>query len=406
MTDGFAEQETEFDLSDTGFITDPEAGERWLSEPRPVCRGRFADGTPIWVVTRYDDVRAVLSDPRFTSRPPGDSHLTSMLSRGIPQDVVEIFDSTLLTMDGPDHARVRRLVTPALSARRMRRLEPVVEHIAHDLLDALADDAEPDLIAQYAHPLAIVVICDLLGVDERYREQWREWSESLAVALRPDPEQVAPAVRGMAGVIRELVEQRRARPQDDLISELVRVRDTDGDRLSDDELLALAMVLVQAGHDTVRNLICLGVFTFLGNPAQRELVRSGATTINAAVAELVRYAAPVKHAFRRFATDPVRLGEVTVQPGEAVQVVLAAANRDPEQFADPGELDVTTRSCPHLGFGHGAHYCLGANLAQIEAEVALTALFDRFPGVHLAVPPAEVEPRFLAPMPRLPVRLA
>ncbi|MFR9729796.1 cytochrome P450 family protein [Saccharopolyspora sp. MS10] len=399
-------QETEFDLSDTAFITDPAAGHRWMSAPRPICRGRFADGTPIWVVTRHEDVRAVLSDARFTSRPPGDSHVRSMLSRGIPQDVVEMFDSTLLTMDGADHSRVRRLVTPALSARRMRRLEPAVERIAHGLLEELAAEPEPDLIDRYAHPLAISVICDLLGVDEGYREQWRTWSETLAAALRPDPEQFAPAVRGMAAITRELVEARRVEPRDDLISELVRVRDTDGDRLSDDELVALAMVLVQAGHDTVRNLIALGVFALLRHPRQLALMRSGQLPISAVVAELVRHTAPVKHTFRRFAAEPVHLDGVTVQPGEAVQVVLAAANRDPGQFDDPGELDLARPTCPHLGFGHGAHFCLGANLAQIEGEVALTALFDRFPEVRLAVPAEEIEPRFLAPMPRLPVHLS
>lgn len=397
---------SEFDLSDPAFITDPAAGERWLGGPRPVCKGKFADGSDVWVATGYQDVRAVLSEPTFRSRPPGDSHRESMLSRGIPEDIVDMFDSTLLTMDGDDHMRVRRLVTRALSARRMLTLTPAVTAMAHRLLDDLADKPEPDLIADYAHPLAINVICEMLGVDEHYREQWREWSETLAQALRPNPEQFAPAVRGMARVTKELVEARKAEPRDDLISELVQVHEEDSDRLTDDELVALAMVLVQAGHETVRNLIALGVFTLLQHPDQLKLLKNDPSIASRAVAELVRHTAPVKHTFRRFATEPVEIGGVTVQPGEAVQVVLAAANRDPAEFGCPADLDVTREHNPHLGFGRGAHYCLGASLALIEGEVALTALFERFPDVRLAAEPAEIAPRYLLAMQRLPVHLS
>ncbi|WP_327418664.1 cytochrome P450 family protein [Streptomyces sp. NBC_01233] len=397
---------SEFDLSDPKFITDPKAGERWLGGPRPVCRGKFADGSDVWVVTGHHDVKTVLGEPTLRSRPPGDSHRESMLSRGIPEDIVDMFDSTLLTMDGEDHMRVRRLVTRALSARRMLALTPAVERVAERLLDGLAGKSEPDLIADYAHPLAIIVICELLGVDEEYREQWREWSETLAQALRPNPEQFAPAVRGMARVTRELIAARRAEPRDDLISELVQVHEEDSDRLTDDELTALAMVLVQAGHETVRNLVALGVFTLLQHPDQLELLKKDPSLGSRAVAELVRHTAPVKHTFRRFATEPVEIGGVKVQPGEAIQVVLAAANRDPEVFEEPGRLDVTREQNPHLGFGRGAHYCLGASLALIEGEVALTALFKRFPDLSLAVDPQEIEPRYLLSMQRLPVRLS
>ncbi|MEV4432745.1 cytochrome P450 [Streptomyces sp. NPDC049585] len=399
------EPASEFDLSDPAFITDPAAGERWTGGPRPVCRGRFADGTDIWVATAYEDVRKVLGEPTLRSRPPGDSHRASMLSRGIPEDIVDMFDSTLLTMDGADHMRVRRLVTRALSARRMQALTPAITRVAHRLLDDLAGKPEPDLIADYAHPLAIIVICEMLGVDEHYREQWREWSETLAQALRPNPEQFAPAVRGMARMTKEIIEARQAEPRDDLISELVQVHEEDSDRLTDDELVALAMVLVQAGHETVRNLIALGVFTLLQHPEQLQQFKDDPSLAAKAVAELVRHTAPVKHTFRRFATEPVEIGAVTVQPGEAIQVVLAAANRDPEEFEQPQELDLTREHNPHLGFGRGAHYCLGASLALIEGEVALTALFERFPDLQLAVDPAEIAPRYLLAMQRLPVHL-
>ncbi|MEU9041371.1 MULTISPECIES: cytochrome P450 [unclassified Kitasatospora] len=397
---------SEFDLSDPAFITDPAAGERWLSAPRPVCRGKFADGSDIWVATGYQDVRNVLGEPTLRSRPPGDSHRQSMLSRGVPEDIVDMFDSTLLTMDGADHMRVRRLVTRALSARRMQALSPAIARVAERLLDGLAAEPEPDLIAHYAHPLAIIVICELLGVDEEYREQWREWSETLAQALRPNPEQFAPAVRGMADVTRKLIDARRAEPRDDLISELVEAQEDDSERLNDDELVALAMVLVQAGHETVRNLIALGALTLLQHPDQLRLFKENPAIGDRAVAELVRHTAPVKHTFRRFATEPVEIGGVTVQPGEAIQVVLAAANRDPEEFEHPERLDLTREHNPHLGFGRGAHYCLGGSLALIEGEIALTSLFDRFPDLRPAVDPAEIAPRYLLAMQRFPVLLS
>ncbi|MGX7829578.1 cytochrome P450 family protein [Actinokineospora sp. 24-640] len=397
---------SEFDLSDPAFITDPAAGERWLSGPRPVCRGTFADGTDVWVVTGYDEVRAVLSDPRMLSRPPGDSHRESMLSRGVPEDIVDMFDSTLLTMDGADHSRVRRIVVPALSTRRMRAIRPRIAEHATALLDAMADKLTLDLIACYAHPLAIAVICELLGVDEADREPWREWSDALAEALRPDPEQFAPAVRGMAEITRRLVAARRSEPRDDLVSDLVAVHERDSDRLTDDELVALAMVLVQAGHETVRNLIALGVFTLLRSPHQLERLRAEPGITTRAVGELIRHTAPVKHAFRRFATDPVEVGGVTVGPGEAVQVVLAAANRDPAAFVDPDTLDLGRTGKPHVGFGHGPHHCLGAGLAQIEGEVAITELFARYPRLRLAADPAEIGPRYLLPMRTLPVHLS
>jgi MGT family glycosyltransferase len=387
MTEVSHQQDTiEFDLSDPAFMSDPAAADRWLSRPRPICRGRFADGFPMWVVTRYDEVKAVLTDPRFTSTPPGDLHIRSMRARSVPEDVITLFNSTLLTMDGADHARVRTLISPALTARRMQAMRPYVERVVASLLDELADKPEPDVIADFSYPVAVTVVCELLGVDERYRPQWRKWSEQLKAELRVDATTMVDAVRGMIRVVRELIAARSERPTDDLLTDLVRSHEEEGDRLGTDELAALAMVLVQAGLDTVSNLIALGVLTLLRHPDQLAAMGADPRRMPGVVSELIRYAAPVKHAFRRFATERVAIGGVTIEQGEALQVVLATANRDPSIFDDPGTLDVTRTAGAHLGFGFGRHYCLGAALAQVEGEVALSALFQRFPDIRLALP--------------------
>jgi cytochrome P450 len=396
---------SEYNLSDPAFITDREAGQRWLTAPRPICRGRSLDGSPCWVVTRYEDAKQVLTDPRFTSRPPGDSHARGMRAQGVPADVVPLLDSNLLCMDRDAHNRVRPLVTLAFSARRVRTMRPVIEQMAQELLDALDPAAENDLVAQFADPLPIRVIAHLIGVDEAHREQWLQCAHTFNGPVPPPPEKLAPALRGMVEVIRHLVAERRREPGDDLISDLIRTHDDDGERLTDDELAALAILVIQAGHDSVRQLIALSVLTLLENPDQFELIRSGRTTWSTGLAEVMRHAAPVKHAFRRFPTEPVEVGGVTVTPGEGVLVVLAAANRDPAEFSDPGVLDMTRSPNPHLGFSRGAHFCPGSALAMTEVEIALKALFGRFPKLRLTVPADEIAPQFLIGVLRLPALL-
>nr|WP_202447498.1 cytochrome P450 [Streptomyces sp. SID5468] len=396
---------SEYDLSDVAFITDPEAGRRWLAGPRPICRGRSFDGSQAWIVTGYEDAKQVLTDPRFTSRPPGDSHARGLRARGMPEDLVSLFDSMLLSMDRADHDRVRPLVTLAFSARRVRTMRPFIESLVGELLDAMDPAAENDLVAALADPLPIRVVSELIGVDEVHREQWLRWAQTFNGPVPPPADQLAPALRGMVEVTRDLIAQRRRRPTDDLISELIRTRDEDGGRLTDDELAALAILVIQAGHDSVRQLIALTVLTLLDRPDQLALIRSGRTTWSVALAEVMRHAAPVKHAFRRFATEPVEVGGVTVAPGEGVLVVLAAANRDPAEFPDPLVLDVTRTPNPHLGFSRGPHFCPGSTLAMTEVEIAMRELFGRFPKLRLAVAGDEVAPRFLLGVQRLPVLL-
>jgi cytochrome P450 len=403
---GGAQELSEYDLSNPAFVTDRAAAGRWLTAPRAICRGRTFDGTPTWIATRYDVARTVLTDPRFTSRPPGDSHARGLRARGMPEDLVTIFDSTLLSMDRADHERVRPLVTLAFSARRVRAMQPEIERMVGELLDAMDGDGPVDLVAAFADPLPLRVVSELLGVDEARRGQWLQWAHLFNGPIPPAPDILAPALRGMVGVVREMIAERRARPVDDLLSELVLQQQADGARITDDELVSQALLVLQAGHDSVRQLIALSVFLLLGDRDQLDLVLRGKTTWAGGLHEVMRHAAPVKHAFRRFATEPVEVDGVIVEPGEGVLVVLAAANRDPAQFEDPGRLDVTRAPNPHLGFSRGAHFCPGSALAMVQAEVALRALFERFPAMRLAAGRDEIAPSFLLGISRLPLHLA
>ncbi|MFI0777868.1 cytochrome P450 [Streptomyces sp. NPDC021212] len=396
----------EYDLSDLAFITDPAAAARWHDAPRPACPGRSLDGSPALVVTRYETAREVLSDPRFTSRPPGDSHIRGLLGQGVPEDLAPLMSSTLLSMDTEAHNRVRPLVTQAFSAKRVRALRPRIERLVDGLLDGLAPGTEVDLIARLADPLPLAVIGELLGVPEEDRTRWLDSARTFSGSSPATPEQVGPALRGMVAVMREQIGKRREQPGDDLLSELVRRHDEDAEQLTDTELLALAMLVIQAGHDSVRQFISLSVCVLLAHPGELELVRADPARWRTALPEVMRYATPVKHAFRRFATEPVEVEGHPVKTGEGVLVVLAAANHDADQFPDPGGLDVTRTPNPHLGFSHGPHFCPGASLALAQTEIALTALFARFPGLRLAVPYEEIAPRFLIGMQRLPVHLA
>ncbi|NBE80050.1 cytochrome P450 family protein [Micromonospora rubida] len=404
MAGTFDWTDVEFDLSDESFVTDREAGERWIGAPRPVCPGRFSDGNDVYVVTRYEAVRSLFADRRVSNHPPEGVHLDSMRRRGVPEELLKYFDSTIMTMVPDDHRRVRALIDRAFSLRRVRSLRPRIEALASDLLDRMDPGGEADLVADYAHPISTTVICELLGVDDEYRDQWLKWTEAFTTFIRPDPKLLPPALRGMVDTVVKLIHARRVKPGDDLISDLVRVSD-ETEQLDEVELVALVLVLVQAGLDTVRHSISLSFFYLLSHPEQLELVRTQPEHTGRAVRELMRYSGPIKMALPRFAVEPIEIDGVTIPKDGQIQLVVGAANNDPERFADPRTLDVTRADNPQLSFAAGDHYCPGAALATAETEIALNELFARFPGVRLAADPEEVGPRFLRAVSRLPVRL-
>ncbi|MEQ4723159.1 cytochrome P450 [Nonomuraea sp. B19D2] len=368
-----------------------------LAAEGPVSRGVYLDGTPLWLVTGHTESLTVLTDPRFSSDPTKQSQLDVASAAGLPEDVAPYLMRTLGAYDPPDHTRVRRLVSRAFTARRVERLRPRIQQITDELLDGLPE--EFDLIERFAYPLPIQVICELLGVPGEDRDTWRGWAGDLTA---PDPARIAAGARGLVAYMARLLACKAGQGGEDLLSALITVRDDDGDRLSEHELIALSISILIAGHETTVGLISQSVHLILTRS-----LKLGDDDIARAVEEFLRYSGPAEIAVLRYALEPVELGGVTISAGEAVQVVYAAANRDPGRFDRPHQLDPHRADNAHLGFGHGIHYCLGAALARAETEIALSTLLRRLPGLELAVPADQVgwRPGMQRALAALPVRV-
>ena len=352
----------------------------------------LADGHQAWLVVRYDAVRAALNDPRLSK----DMHAAlatgaDLVAEGLPGPA---FARHMLSVDPPDHTRLRRLVSGTFSPRRVEALRPRVQVIVDDLLDQIAaqgPESRVDLVAAYAFPLPFTVICELLGVPEPERDAL---GRGLAGMLVPTstPAQYARAKEASDGVVAmlcELVRTKQQQPGDDLVTGLINARDGE-ERLDSQELLSTIFQLIVAGHDTTTSLIGNGVVALLRNPDQLAQLRNDSASIAAAVEELLRYDAPVPHATFRYAIEPVTIGDVTIPAGAQVVIGLAAANRDPDRYANPELLDMDRAESRHLAFGHGIHHCLGAVLARMEGQLAIASLLARFPEFRLAVPVEEL----------------
>ncbi|MGW2709885.1 cytochrome P450 family protein [Streptomyces sp. NPDC001356] len=369
------------------LFRDPYAVYGRLREEGPVHRITGTDGLPAWLVTRYDDVRQALADPRLSL---DKRNATPGGYRGMA--LPPALDANLLNMDPPDHTRIRRMVSKVFTPRHVEALRGQVRRTADGLLDSLAGQDEADLIPSYAAPLPIIVICDLLGVPQAQRPDFRAWTDALVAPDPARPERAKEAVARLLSFFTRLIADKRARPADDLLSALIAVRDRE-DRLSEDELMSLAFLILVAGYENTVHLIGNAVAALLAHPGQLAALRADAGLLDRAVEELARYDGPVPLAIRRFPTEDVVIAGVTVPKGETVLLSLAAAHRDPRRFTDPDRLDLGRDATGHLALGHGIHYCLGAPLARMETGIALTALFDRFPGLALAVPPRELRRR-------------
>ncbi|MGW1668216.1 cytochrome P450 family protein [Streptomyces sp. NPDC002324] len=369
------------------LVADPYAVYGRLREAGPVHRIAGTDGLPAWLVTRYDDVREALADPRLSldkrNAAPGGYH-----GLALPPAL----DANLLNMDPPDHTRIRRLVSRAFTPRQTARLRDPIRRTADALLDAVAPYGRADLIASYAAPLPITVICDLLGVAPHDRHDFRAWTDTLIAPDPARPGRAKEAVRGILAFFTQLIDDKRADPADDLLSALIAVRD-DEDRLSEDELMSLAFLILIAGYENTVHLIGNSVLALLGNPDQLSALRADPGRLAGAVEELARFDGPVPLAIRRFPVADVTIGGVRVPAGETVLLSLAAAHRDPRRFVEPDRLDLDRDATGHLALGHGIHYCLGAPLARMETEIALAALLDRFPGLTLDIAPDAVRRR-------------
>ncbi|MFB9907575.1 cytochrome P450 family protein [Allokutzneria oryzae] len=381
------------DLFDEALLRDPASGFSALRERAAVVRVAVP---PAWLVTRYSDVKLVLGDRRFVNDvanvPGGDAPdlgAQALAARGIPPELVTYLATGMLELDGTDHLRLRKLVSRAFTARRVAELRPRVEEIAERLLDRLPSAAEHgvvDLLEHFAAPLPIIVICELVGVPEQDRHLWRAWSGALTGAG-----DLGDTLREMVAYVQELISARREKPEDDLVSALVRAQEEDGDRLSDVEMTTLIVTIVVAGHETTSNLIGNGTAALLSHPDQLAALHADPGLLPRAVDELLRWCGPAKMTRMRYATEDVEISGTLVRKGEAVIAVLFGANFDPRAFADPERLDITRDRAPHVAFSHGMHFCLGAALARQEGEVAFDALFRRFPGMKLAVAPEDLQ---------------
>ncbi|WP_406156388.1 cytochrome P450 [Streptomyces canus] len=364
-----------------GLLEHPYDVYRRLRDTAPVHRIAGPDGTPAWIVTRYDDVRAALADPRLSL---DKRYATAGTYKGF--SLPPALDANLLTMDPPDHTRIRRLVGRAFTPRRIEQLRGPIRRTADGLLDALGSHGTTDLIASYAAPLPITVICDLLGIPDEHRLDFRVWTDTL---VAPDPAAgpaaAKEAVVAMLGFFTRLLADKRREPADDLLSDLIAVRD-EGDRLSEDELMSLAFLILFAGYENTVQLIGNAVLALFQHPGQLAALREDPARLPTATEEFLRYEGPALLAIRRFPVEDVTVGGVTVPAGETVWVSPSAANRDPDRFPDPDRLDLARDASGHLALGHGIHYCLGAPLARAETEIALAALLERFPDLALAEP--------------------
>jgi cytochrome P450 len=359
---------------------DPYRFYQRLREEAPIYRHPILR---MWIVSRYDDAVEVLRDPRFSADRSQLAlmKITRWLVRRDP-DFLGLIDRNLLNLEGPDHSRVRSLVNKAFTPRRVAALRPRIEALVDELLESAAERGDLELVRDLAHPLPVIVIAELLGIPASDRERFRVWSEAIVQILDPLSGEggLGPARRAsreLAAYFRGMLEARRREPQDDLLSAMLGA-EQDGNLLGEADLLALCALILAAGHETTANLIGNAVLALLRHPEERKRLQDDPGLIGSAIEEFLRYDSPVQLTERVVAEDFEFRG-VSLRRGQLVWPLLGSANRDPERFPDPDRLDQNRADNRHLAFGHGAHFCLGAPLARLEAEIALGALLRCFP---------------------------
>lgn len=397
------------DLTAPEFKADPFPFYARLRADAPVLPVTVPRTGRAWLVTRYDDVAAALKDDRLLKN-QRDALTPEQLrkARTVPR-MFAALERGLLSLDGGDHDRLRVLVHQAFTPRRIELMREQMQTLADDLLDRAERRGGPvDLIADYALPLPLTMIGRIIGVPEEDHLRFSAWSTTLiGAASRRNPLLAVPSVLMFLRYLRRLVAERTARPRDDLASALAAAREGD-DRLTADEILSMLVLLLTAGHETTVNLIGSGTLALLQHPDQLSRLRADPTLVRTGVEELVRFVVPAEQATQRYTREDVEIAGVRIPQGELVLAVLASANRDAAHFDDPDSLDLSRRPNRHLSFGQGVHYCLGAPLARLEAEIALTTLLRRAPDLRLATAPEQLRWRggfILRGLEELPVGL-
>ncbi|MEV6653131.1 cytochrome P450 [Streptomyces sp. NPDC051219] len=380
------------------FRRNPHPVYAGLRDVAPVCPMRPPHGIETYLITRYQDARAALADPRLSK----DMYGAMDAYRRIFGDSSVALDDHMLNSDPPKHTRLRKLVSSEFTPRRVEALRPHIRNVVETLLDGCATREPVDLLPAFAFPLPITVICELLGVPPDERSEVQGWSTTVAQTGFSKESKLAQqkAEESLHAYFADLLRRKRGRPGEDLLSALTEVRDKDGG-LTENELISTAFLLMFAGHKTTAYLLGNAVYHLLDHPEQLRAVQENPDLVGPAVEELLRYDGSVESATFRYATEEVDIAGTRIPKGALVQIALTSANRDPLKFDDPDRFDVTrpenTQSA-HLGFGHGIHYCLGAPLARLEMQLALTGLFSRFPRVALADPAGEA-PWMTVPFP-------
>ena len=358
-----------------------------LRRETPVHKTVLPNGVEVYLVTRYQDVQAGLKDPRLVknirnARPKG------LLDKLGIQDLTH---SNMLRADPPEHTRLRNLANEAFKPKYINQLRDRIQEIADELLDKVQVFCKMDLIADFAFPLPITVICEMLGVPAQDQRQFRSWSSAMIAsgALSSETPQVGPELFQLGNYIRKLIADHRKHPRQDVITQLIDARQ-DGDRLNGKELLSTLVLLLIAGHETTVNLIGNGMLVLMQNPEQLEMLKNDPALIKPAVEEILRYVNPVQ-IVNRYAAEDLEIAGQKIPRGSHLQLVLAAANHDPAYLSGPEKLDITREETRHVAFSQGIHYCLGAPLARLEGEIAFTTLLKRMPGIHLEIAVEQLE---------------
>ncbi|MBX3012308.1 MAG: cytochrome P450 [Caldilineaceae bacterium] len=403
-----------YDLFGPEFKANPYPTYAILRDAAPLHRRLAADGkTALWFLTRYEDVAALLRDQkRFVK------DVTSTLSPAEQQalpptpPLLRLLSNHMLNLDPPDHTRLRALVNKAFTATMVAQMGVRIQQITDQLLDRVHKQGGMDLIEDFAFPLPMIVIAELLGIPPKDRLRFRNWSSAFVTPsanLQRSAKKLAKAGQVMEDFthyMRQIFALRRQKPREDLISHLLQAEEN-GDTLREEELFSMMILLIVAGHETTVNLLGNGMLALLQHPDQQALLRAQPALLSVAIEEMIRYDGPVERATMRFAAEAVTLGDVTICRGDAVSLVLGSADRDPTQFSHPDTFDITREQPRHLGFGLGIHYCLGSALARLEGQIAINTLLQRYPAMRLAGPPAQLRWRTIPIMRglhHLPVR--
>ncbi|MCW7942700.1 cytochrome P450 [Streptomyces hygroscopicus] len=392
-----ARSDLAFDPWDAAFLADPYPA---YAELRALGRVHYYEPTDQWLVPHHADVSALLRDRRL-GRAYQHRFTHEDFGRTAPPPEHEPFhtlnDHGMLDLEPPDHTRIRRLVSKAFTPRTVERLKPYVRTLAGDLVSGLVEAGGGDLLTDVAEPLPVAVIAEMLGIPEADRAQLRPWSADICgmYELNPSQETARKAVRAsveFSAYLRELIEQRRREPGEDLVSGLIAAYD-EGDRLTEQEMISTCVLLLNAGHEATVNATVNGWWALFRHPDQLAALRADHSLVPSAVEELMRYDTPLQ-LFERWVLDDIEIDGTVVPRGAEIAMLFGSANHDPAVFAAPEELDLTRGDNPHISFSAGIHYCIGAPLARIELASSMTALLEKAPTLRLAAEP-ERKPNFV-----------